>query len=440
MNTRNGNDEKRRALGPGLAADERGTALVMVLLFLVLLTALGFSAIATSNTEMMIAKNQRLNKLALAHATAGLHSIMARMDLVGTGNALAIGYNMRLTAVDSGGYSDSTWSVSSSDISIPHVAGTPDIVFSGTVKYKKEDSYHWRGKKDGYSASIPPKVVGYSGDAEYSDAPIYSWKNSFPVYTATVTGKVLDNSGNELATATVVSDITRNTLNVYADGGFQSNSCVTINGTGNTITGNGETAPDGSPIPAIITGGTGCSDQADMEAAAGGGTNITYNTSYDPNSFLGYDLDELKGFASQIYTYSNQDSELNRVYGDEATDDSEIVYYEYNGPPVTEPPDDVRNNVTLNNCHGYGVLIVDGDLKIQGTFDWKGLVYVTGNATLGGGGNEVKNIEGAIMAAGGLDSTIGGNLHVTYDSQMLENVAQAGFKSKMLNWRVNYAY
>jgi len=97
---------------------------------------------------------------------------------------------------------------------------------------------------------------------------------------------------------------------------------------------------------------------------------------------------------------------------------------------------DPYNNqgLKMSNAHGYGILLVDGDLEMGGGFRWDGLILVNGTLTFNGGGSGI-NIRGAVMAVETVD--INGGLDIGYNSC---NVNKA-FTNRALtvkNWKVVY--
>lgn len=82
---------------------------------------------------------------------------------------------------------------------------------------------------------------------------------------------------------------------------------------------------------------------------------------------------------------------------------------------------------------GCGILIVEGDLDIHGSFSWYGPVIVTGSVTLTGGGN--KNITGALLAGSSADADlVGGNANLVFCSTAVQNPANT-LPLKRLSWR-----
>lgn len=82
-----------------------------------------------------------------------------------------------------------------------------------------------------------------------------------------------------------------------------------------------------------------------------------------------------------------------------------------------------QGDVTLNgNGYGQGILLVNGDLKINGTFDFYGLVVVRDDYEKGTG---TANIHGALYAANFMDDTslswVNGNQDVYYSKCAVES-------------------
>ena len=59
----------------------------------------------------------------------------------------------------------------------------------------------------------------------------------------------------------------------------------------------------------------------------------------------------------------------------------------------------VAGNLTLNNVQGQGILLVDGDLNVQGSYEWFGVVIVKGSLKTAGGGASDAHFWGMVMAA-----------------------------------------
>jgi hypothetical protein len=85
-------------------------------------------------------------------------------------------------------------------------------------------------------------------------------------------------------------------------------------------------------------------------------------------------------------------------------------------------------------CHGAGLLIVNGDLEINGGFAWYGEIIVTGALKFSGGGE--KNITGTVMAGESavVDTEIGGNVGMIC-SDAIRNL-KISFPYKIAGWKV----
>lgn len=86
-----------------------------------------------------------------------------------------------------------------------------------------------------------------------------------------------------------------------------------------------------------------------------------------------------------------------------------------------------------NNTSGAGVLIVDGDLQIDGGLTFYGLLLVRGKVSFTGGGSAATNIFGAILAGEDVSATdqavsdsFGGSINFTYDTCALRQAGPPG--------------
>ncbi len=84
-------------------------------------------------------------------------------------------------------------------------------------------------------------------------------------------------------------------------------------------------------------------------------------------------------------------------------------------------------NLTLNVGTGQGMLLIDGDLFVQGTFEFYGILIVRGRMRTAGGGAGSIHFRGAVMAANVDldDNRLGGNAQIQYSSCVLQRAQTA---------------
>jgi hypothetical protein len=75
-----------------------------------------------------------------------------------------------------------------------------------------------------------------------------------------------------------------------------------------------------------------------------------------------------------------------------------------------------------SDATGSGILIVDGDLEINGGLSWYGLILVRGKVSFTGGGNDAVNLYGSVLAGedvlavnNTVSDTFGGSINFHYD-------------------------
>jgi len=157
-------------------------------------------------------------------------------------------------------------------------------------------------------------------------------------------------------------------------------------------------------------------------------------------------INSLKAYATpiqQVDTSVSYNASINTYSGSKVT---------LGNPPPNPPP--AGNNgtpaivysggnvsLTSNNSKGCGILIVDGDLNVNGGLYYHGLIVVRGIVSFTGGGSNSVNIYGSIVSRSSLinSSNVGGGVNVVYDSCAIKNPYNA-FPLKILAFReiVNY--
>ncbi|HEX9861420.1 MAG TPA: PilX N-terminal domain-containing pilus assembly protein [Nitrospirota bacterium] len=402
---------------------EDGAALVTALMFMLILTMLGLASIMTSGTELMLSRNYRLEKLALANANAGVQEALARLDL--PAGALVLGeWSQKASTADK----DLTWPFGS----LAEGGNMGLMNFTGVVSYRLEDALH---NFAGYSQASP-RVVGYSKDCSYQKSPIQDYLKAYPVYVIESTGRV--KSGSEvLSSATVKVEVSRNTMNLNVESPLTVMGDLSMNGTvnlsGANDCGGASLPPYSVPSSSTVdsTGGALTFDPPTGDEAA------TYIDLASPENFLGMSKAEIQKLAQGMGKYYDESNAAQWATcpgePSQPKDFSFIDDYNNEENPVIVYVKPTTEYTLPTGSQNYGILFVDGDLRSAGNAQWKGLIYVTGQLTAAAG---TLDVEGGIMA--GSAATLSGGVNVTYGCTLLDGIAHQAFGTKVINWQRIY--
>jgi hypothetical protein len=86
-----------------------------------------------------------------------------------------------------------------------------------------------------------------------------------------------------------------------------------------------------------------------------------------------------------------------------------------------------RGTITLNNTQGQGILLVDGDLNVQGSYEFFGIVIIQGDLKTAGGGTTDAHFWGGVLAKNADLSVqnLSGNATLNYSSCSILAALQA---------------
>lgn len=397
-------DEVNEELRAKELRDERGIALILAMLILLVVTLIGISAVNTSIYDNLIAGNKRASEEAFYVAEAGINEFMGRFR------------------------EDATYKISDNDPTNPlwklllaknlgkgatkigYASGDPNSIQS--LQSQLDFGVEIRHKID---SSSPANVITYSG------VPIYIVKS----YGFTEDG------GNK----DIEIEIKKG-LDLNPPSALYSEAPVDIHGASTYIQGNDQCGSDNKP--GIITTTPTITESGNPEIY--GSIPKVINSS--PNLPLNEMINNLKEEANFKYEYSanvtltgysdnwgtptdNGKDSNNHPLPLTYTGQMNIVYFNMQG------------NKTLKlsgGSHGAGILVVDGNLEINGGFTWYGIVLVKGTVDYTGGGE--KNVTGGIMAGESttVEGDVGGNAAVIYCSTAVKN-AQKKIPFKLSRWR-----
>jgi Tfp pilus assembly protein PilX len=120
---------------------------------------------------------------------------------------------------------------------------------------------------------------------------------------------------------------------------------------------------------------------------------------------------------------------------------SQAQFFSWIGSPVAQPNPPlglvyIDGNAAYQGGDGTGILYVDGDLTINGNFTYRGLVYVTGDMQINGG---AWMLGGIIVEGKTTIKLANGTADVYYSSDMISEAAsQASGNFTRLSWRELY--
>jgi type IV pilus assembly PilX-like protein len=387
-------------------SNEKGMVLPLGLMFLAIIAILGTTAVIVTTTDLKIGTNYRASEQAFYAAEAGIEEARARLKADANNSIININTGVYIGVASKAqgkGYDPAKHGLYASLSDLDYIV---EIIHQtdadGNVLY-------W-GDPDGDGISGRNTTTGQN------ICLVTSYGNSG---TST---KVIEVEMTRIPPIAVPA-----ALYVEASTKIQGASTHII-GTdscgADSKPGIATTKPDTEPItfnpPSLL--GTNVIGTQD---------NVSYNnTNMDVQSVV----DSFKGSADFTHTVSNAThTGMNwgtPIPGITQQDPSScscnnIVYYDTQGT-------DIKLSGGTSGC---GILLVDGDLNMNGDFSWHGMVIVTGSVIFLGGGD--KNITGALIAGGSLDADIdiiGGNSNIVYCSSAIDDQTK-NRPLRILSWQ-----
>jgi len=415
--------------------NQRGNAMVLSLLILLLLTTIGVGYVLQSKTETQIAGNGLRHSQALFNAEAGITEGLARMsnaqdstNFIGQGfNTVDPGWGVYIVDANGSSDDDPDHDATASDGRDNNLDGQVD---------ESNEAYPEVGTKQTGSDKIPypwvrvEYVLNSTGDViRYGDhdndlatPQEYNIVAGAPVIRITAEG----DRGNALRRVEVEAikpevDIVKAAIYTERDDFKFNGTQFLVSGqdwdpsTGSVVPGSSDvlgiaTTKDPDNISGALSGqqqnnveGSGAEPSVDSAPA-----DIDMQALYDQWSPLA----DIKVPAG---TYSN------------------IDWGNYDDYHVVQVQGDLHN---AGGVSGGGILLVNGDFTCTGQFTWYGLVVVMGDISFSGGGAGV-HIYGSTMVQGQLDTeTVGGNADILYSSAALKRLVNLG-PYKIVAWVEN---
>jgi Tfp pilus assembly protein PilX len=373
--------------------DQKGAVLVTGLLLLLVLTILGMAAMLTTGMELKIARNDRSAKRVFYVTEAGTEDARSRLQSVGS-----------TSPIPDNQPTNANWKAfigpapeaalegyvtgDSNHVLYPPLNSSPDGNYLVTITHKKNSS--GQILKWGYANGI----LGENTSAG---------NNIF----------VIKSHGQDTNGASKSVQIEATNATLYAPAAVYARGNTTMQGTSTYVQGKDQCGP-----------GDGSSDVYGVLSKK----SVTQNGNpfmdgspkpVEQNSPVEIPIQDLvKQFKSYAnYTYNIVGQTMTGV--------------NWGSPTPGATPEDAmscntQNVVYINTSstfvqltgqgQGCGLLLVDGDLMVQGGFHWYGVILVTGSVSFTGGAE--KNVTGALLA--GADASadlVGGNASIPYCSR-----------------------
>ncbi len=406
--------------------EEKGFILILALVTMLAMTLIGLSIVMNMTTDTQLARNDREAKLAFQLAEAGIREASARLHL-SSAKAQYIGEKKT-----DAGYRTTGWNANNSlgrDFSYSAAAiGAlgANQNYTVTVRYLTESNpegfcdSNAVGDNIGVVSAVPPttlncnpaEIVMYGQDFNL-DASVTQIKyGQLPTYRLVSTGTSNGTS------RTIEVYLGESNLNVDTQYAINTNSCITVAGGSNTITGS-------------VQQGPGCA----CDASLSGGCSPNKAATVDMTTYLGDSFANIATYSDEVHSCTNANcsapgndiptsGQLDGVvtnWGSVAGQEGTLLYIDNSG----------GKEVSITGIvDGEGILIVTGNLKISGNVKWEGLIYVMGTLTISG---SVNVHEGGVMA--NQTVSLNGAVTVNYDQEELLEMARQTSTSATMLWK-----
>ncbi len=419
--------QELKKLGSG---SEKGIALVLALLLLLVATLIGINAVNTTTFEANISGNKRASEQAFYSAEAGINEFFGRF---------------RDGAVSEIAYYDASCGDGSCDQNKPgwrfYIA--LNSTKAGTKGYNSGDPTNHRFYTSlqntlDYVVEARHKIDPSTGQVIKFPAP-----SGEPIYVVKSYGFTGD-GGNKVIEVEV-----RKRPSYDPPSALYSEAPVTVSGNA-TIQGNDQCGGT-NPIdkPAIIKTNLSASFTVNGKPQICGSNGCPEE---DPGSYVPASNPQLN--LSEMISYLKEDLDYSYTYTDNQTltgtgpSNSSYPW----GVPTGEVPLTYtgtmkivhvkmtgaanHNTLTLSGTSsGAGVLLVEGNLDLSGNFSWYGVIIATGGVKFSGGGSN-KNITGGLLTGTGVndETDVTGSARIFYCSQVKDKIKDRVSLFRTLRW------
>lgn len=428
-------------LGRRLLGDERGIALVSILVILAALMVLSMGLIVFSTTEMQIADNDKDHTDALFVTEAGIQEVISRMEL-NTGTMVTVnGSTFDASIQDDISNPDPDWRT---EVYLTPAASLPAPSGTETVVATVQSNANWLTYGDA-AQGIAPIVVQHkwqdlNGDGVRDVNELVRYDpNQFPPenFASGQLIEVITASGIvNGAQRQVMAEIMRIPITVNVLAAMTCDQGVDLSG---NMAGCGHdhdlNTPVGTKIPGCYPWEECANRSQDAiqgclvavmttgdDAETGGASDLegfpTWADTASVNTF--YDVWDYLGISEEIWDDVKDDPDYTSA-NDAANMDGIVIV-----------DGDATGGERFNGNVGQGLIYVDGDMEINGNFVWKGFIFCEGDCTITG----TAWILGAIAVRGVTteDAFAAGNSTVLYSRDAISTLVGAQMGYQTLAW------
>jgi Tfp pilus assembly protein PilX len=402
-----------RPVRPRPASDERGMALVLALLVLMVMTVIGAALMANVTIEKKIAGHKARDTQAIALAEAGVQEAMLRIrngDVPDDANprGVTLIYNQVAGSLPaSGADTTSLATVQPTGSYLNYSSASKSGVL--TVKYRTRGSSILK-----YDENAATKINTATGN---------------PIWIVTSTGK----SGS--ATRTIYAEVTRSRINVLARAAVAAQVGIEFKGNINVC------GHDHRMDTPVMMAPPQCNDGTHWAP--------TIHTSCLPGAWSADSITKTGSAAVQGEPSNMQQHQTGFYSGPwDVLGMTQNEWWAWVGTPVGAEPanprgiyyldnnglkQDATGNFHYNGGDGEGLLYVDGDLRLNGNFTYRGLIYCEGDLDINGncwilGGLVVKGKSKVKIA--------NGSATILYSSEAIQQkISKYGGNLRTLAWR-----
>ncbi|HKQ58553.1 MAG TPA: hypothetical protein VJY35_11855 [Candidatus Eisenbacteria bacterium] len=402
--------------------DQRGIAMVMALLVLLVISLLSATMLMSLNVDTKLAGHSMREAQALNIAEAGIGEAIARIrngDIPATMNPRQVAQIFNTVAG-----------------SVP-VLGADSIAMATAQQSGQWLAYSTIGKADStltvsYKTNNARTII-YRYDPNQNPA-INLNNTGYPIYVIRSTGR----KGS--ATRRIVTEVIQKPINTNIKGALTANVGVDFSGN-NNICGHDHRydTPEGKGDPgrSVVDGCYENPGANQWETGTGDKTGVWTSGAIN-NSGAAQAWGTPDQQAGQLGFYSGPWDAL-------ALNQSE--FFSWVGAPYTSEPDPPNGIFYLDNDHvagnqsgafayhstnGEGLLYVDGDLTVNAGFVFRGLIYVEGDVKFNGDAW----ILGSLIVRGKSKVAANGGATLLYSSEAIkQTISKYGGAMVVLSWR-----